>query len=249
MVLTTVGALIQLTEKPSLSLIVPTYNESRNIPELFDRIEKSLFPVSFEIVVVDDNSPDGTAKLAEALNHKYHNVKVCKRSGKFGLSSAILCGFENSTGDVLAVIDADMQHPPEVLPKMYNELSKGCDLVIASRYVDGGGIENWKFSRKLFSRGAIMMAHFLLPNSRNIKDVMSGCFMIRKDILINAKLNPIGFKILLEILSKCECDKISEIPYTFTNRINGRSNLNYKEIQNYLILLCRLFYHSRITSS
>jgi dolichol-phosphate mannosyltransferase len=235
-------------EKPALSLIVPTYNERKNIPELYDRIKKS-FDFSFELIVVDDNSPDGTAEVAEALNIEYGNVKVCKRPCKLGLSSAVLHGFDHANGNILAVIDADLQHPPEILSEMFSEMFKGNDLVVASRYVKGGGIENWKFSRKLFSRGAIMLAHILLPRSRKIADIMSGCFMLRKDTLSNAKLNPLGFKILLEILSKCRCDKITEIPYTFTNRINGKSNLNHKEIQNYLILLYRLFYNSRIHPS
>jgi dolichol-phosphate mannosyltransferase len=250
MFLATLSTLTELTEKPIVSLIIPTYNESQNIPGLFARIEKSLAYLSVELIVVDDNSPDGTAEVAQTLNRKYGNVKVCKRSGKLGLSSAVLQGFENASGRILAVIDADLQHPPEILSKMYYEMSKGNDLVIASRYVKGGGIENWKFSRRLFSRGGIILAHMLLPSSRKIEDIMSGCFMVRRDVLrsASAKLNPLGFKILLEILSKCQYTKITEVPYTFTNRINGRSNLNRREIQNYLILLCRLFYYSRIRS-
>ncbi len=253
MVLTLAGAVVEsldeCIEKPVLSIIVPTYNESQNIPELFARIESVFNGIPFEIVVVDDNSPDRTADVAEALNQEYGNVSVCKRSGKLGLSSAVLHGFENARGDILAVIDADLQHPPEILSKMFDEISRGNELVIASRYVEDGGIENWKFSRKMFSRGAILLAHMLLPRSRKIKDIMSGCFMVKKEVLNETQLNPLGFKILLEIISKCNCSKITEIPYIFTNRINGRSNLNRKEIKNYLILLGRLFYYSRIQPS
>jgi dolichol-phosphate mannosyltransferase len=216
MVLTTLGALTELAEKPVVSLIIPTYNESKNIPELFARVESSFAYLGFELIVVDDNSPDGSADVAQALNRKYGNVRVCRRSGKLGLSSAVLHGFEEASGSILAVIDADLQHPPEVLSEMYYEMCKGNDLVIASRYVEGGGIENWKFSRKMFSRGAIMLAHMLLPRTRRIKDIMSGCFMIRKEILSQAKLNPLGFKILLEILSKCNYHRITEVHYVFT---------------------------------
>ncbi len=253
MVLTLAGAVVEsldeCIEKPVLSIIVPTYNESQNIPELFKRIESVFNGFPFEIIVVDDNSPDGTADLAESLNLKYGNVSVCRRSGKLGLSSAVLHGFDNARGNILAVIDADLQHPPEILSRIYDEISNGNDLVIASRYVKGGGIENWKFSRKMFSRGAILLAHMLLPRSRKIKDIMSGCFMVRKEILNKARLNPLGFKILLEIISKCNFGKVTEIPYVFTNRINGRSNLNRKEMKNYLVLLGRLFYYSRIQQS
>ena len=227
-------------EKPDLSLVVPTFNERANIPELFARIKKSV-EVGFEFIVVDDNSPDGTAKVAEMLNVEYGNVKVCRRPNKLGLSSAVLCGFRNASGNVFAVIDADMQHPPEILPAMYHEISRGCDLVVASRYVDGGGTENWKLSRKVYSLAATMLAHVLLPSSRKVRDVMSGCFMVRRDALENAHLNPIGFKILLEILSKCKFNQVKEVPYTFTNRLNGKSNLTQKEALDFCIHLYRLF--------
>lgn len=229
-------------DPPRLSLVVPTYNESQNLPELFARIEKVLNHVGFEIIIVDDNSPDGTASCAEELNLQYGNIKVCKRSGKLGLGSAVLCGFENSAGPIVAVIDADMQHPPEVLHKMYEEVCNGNNLVVASRYENGGGIENWKLTRKLYSKVATMLAHVLLPNSRKVKDVMSGCFMIKKDVLKNANLNPVGFKILLEIVSKCNFNQVKEVPYIFTNRINGKSNLTKKEVRDYLFHLYLLFF-------
>lgn len=231
----------QNLQKPILSLIVPTYNESQNLANLVNKVEKLLEHIPFEFIIVDDNSPDGTDQVAEALNTKYGNIKVCKRSGKLGLSSAVLYGFNNASGRILAVMDADMQHPPEILPKMYQEISNGCDLVIASRYVEGGGIRDWKLSRILYSRGATLLAHFLIPPSRRVKDVMSGCFMIKKSSLKNVHLNPIGFKILLEVLSKCDYNRVVEVPYIFVNRQNGKSNLNPKEIQNYIIHLSRLF--------
>lgn len=229
-----------LSVKPALSLIVPTYNESENIIELVNRIEDMLRSISFELIIVDDNSPDGTYKIAEALNAKYGNIRVSKRSGKLGLSSALLHGFKESNAEVLAVMDADMQHPPEILPKMYNKISRGYDLVVASRYVDGGGAENWKLYRAIISKGATMLAHILLPNTRRVKDVMSGCFMLRKNVIDGVSLNPVGFKILLEMLAKCKFHLIIEVPYTFRNRQNGNSNLNLKEIQNYVVHLFKI---------
>lgn len=231
---------------PVLSLIIPTFNEGKNIPELIERIESTLESISFEIIVIDDNSPDGTANIAENLNQKYGNIRVCRREGKLGLSSAVLCGFSQANGDILAVIDADMQHPPEILPKLFDAISSGYDLVVASRYVQGGGIENWKFKRKLYSKCAILLAHALLPTTRKVKDIMSGCFMIKKEYLCGITLNPIGFKILLEIISKVKIDSVLEVPFVFTNRVNGRSNLSDTEIKNYVVHLFRLFWYSRM---
>ena len=226
---------------PELSLIVPTYNESENIVELVDRIEKLRDFISLEVIIVDDNSPDGTDKIAEFLNHKYGNIKVCRRSEKGGLSSAVLHGFENATAGILAVMDADMQHPPEVLPKLFSKLSEGCDLVVASRYVDGGGVVDWPSHRIILSRGAIMLAHMFLPKTRQIKDATSGCFVVRRDVMNGVKFDTIGFKLLLEILARCSLNKVAEVPYKFTNRHNGNSNLNLKELGNFAVLLIKIF--------
>ena len=228
-------------KNPALSLIVPTYNESENIVELVDRIEKLRDSLSFELIIVDDNSPDGTDKIAESLNNKYGNIKVCRRSGKRGLSSAVLHGFENATAEVLAVMDADMQHPPEILPKLYRKLSAGFDLVVASRYVDGGGVEDWKTYRMVLSRGAIALAHAFLPKTRRVKDATSGCFVVRKDVVDGVRFHTIGFKLLLEILGRCDLGRVAEVPYRFRNRCNGNSNLNLKEMGNYVLLLFRIF--------
>ena len=227
-----------------LSLVLPTFNECDNISKLIPELEEALCGETFEIIVVDDHSPDGTARTAQALSKKYGNIKVCERSGKLGLSSAVLCGFRNANGNILAVMDADMQHPPEILREMCLKIAHGFDLVIASRYIGGGGTRNWEVTRMIFSKVATLMAHLLLPNSRKVKDVMSGCFMVRKGNLENSTLNPIGFKILLEILCKCAFKNITEVPYIFTNRRNGKSNLSSKEINHYIVHLYRLFFYS-----
>ena len=231
---------------PVLSLIVPTYNEGQNVFELLNRIETLLTSISFEIIIVDDNSPDGTSSIVQNINRKYGNIKVHRRSGKLGLSSAILHGFDRARGNFLAVIDADLQHPPEILPKMYRKISEGYDLVVASRYIDGGRIEGWKVHRMLISKLATIFVHILFQESRQVKDVMSGCFMIKRRVLTGKELNPIGFKILFEILVKCKIKKVAEIPYTFTNRRNGKSNLTLKEMRNFLLHFCRLFFNSTL---
>lgn len=230
-------------DKPVLSIIIPTYNERENIIELITKLEEIFNTINLEIIIVDDGK-DGTANAAEKLNAMYDNIKVYKRNNKLGLSSAVLYGFNKANGNILAVMDADMQHPPEVLLNMYNKFCDGYDLAVASRYVEGGKIKKWKVSRVLFSRGATILSHLFLARSRKVNDVMSGCFMIKRVALNGSTLNPIGFKILLEIIIKCDFRNVIEVPYTFINRRNGKSNLSANEIKLYMVHLNRLFFYS-----
>jgi len=223
-----------------LSVIVPTYNERENIVELIERVEAALNGSRFEVIVVDDGSPDGTADAAEELNKIYGNVRVHRRPGKMGLASAIMDGINLARSDVVAAIDADLQHPPEFLPEMFSKIMEGYDLVIASRYVEGGGIEGWGLWRRLVSKGATWLAHLLLPETRRVKDVMSGYFMLRKSVVKDVKLNSKGYKILLEILVKGKYSSVTEVPYIFKPRVRGESKLKFNEMLNYLRLLSKL---------
>lgn len=227
----------------NLSVVIPVFNESENLPELVDRVETSLSHASFELVIIDDNSPDGTAIVAEELNMEYGNIKILKRPGKLGLSSAVIDGFTESAPEtrIIAVMDGDMQHPPELLAEMYAKIIDGADLVIASRYTNGGGTNGWRLYRKIISRGATALTHLLLPETRNVRDILSGFFMIKRDVISEAELDPIGYKILLEILVKGHYSTVCEIPYVFEKRKNGKSNLNLKEILKFAIHICRLF--------
>ncbi|RLG86218.1 MAG: glycosyltransferase family 2 protein [Thermoprotei archaeon] len=221
-----------------VSIVIPTYNERENIEVLIPRIINILKDdYSFEIIVVDDNSPDGTAELAMELADKYGNIKVIKRPGKLGLSSAILDGVKAAEGTYVLVMDADLQHPPEVVPKLIDKAKEGYDLVIASRYMKGGGTEGWSFFRKLISKGAMLIAKVLVPRCRGLTDVMSGFFIIKRDIIMNSitNLNPRGFKFLLEVIAKTNISNVAEIPYVFRSRYRGKSKLSSKEIINYLI--------------
>jgi len=229
-----------MPEAYMLSVIVPTYNERENIVELIERIEAALKEIIFEVIVVDDGSPDGTADAAEELNDIYGNVRVHRRPGKMGLASAIMDGINLAKSDVVAVIDADLQHPPEFLPEMLSKIMKGYDLIVASRYVEGGVIEGWGLWRRLVSKGATWLAHFLLPETRRVKDVMSGYFVLRKSVVAGVKLSSKGYKILLEILVKGKYSSVAEVPYTFKPRVRGESKLKFNEILNYLRLLFRL---------
>lgn len=225
-----------------LSLIIPTYNEKENINKLLFRLEEefSKNKIIGEIIVVDDNSPDGTGQVLEELRKKYQNLKVIHREGKLGLSSAVIEGFKIAEGDVLGVMDADLSHPIDKINEMYQQIiKKDADLVIGSRYVKGGEIKGWNLYRKLLSKGATLLARVFT----NVKDPMSGFFLIKRDAIINKEINSKGFKILLELLIKVDFKNIIEIPITFINRTTGKSKAGFKEIIYYLKNLIGYFFY------
>ncbi len=225
-----------LEPSPVISIIIPTYNEAENLKKLIPAICSHTDGHRYELVIVDDNSPDGTAEVAESMS-RFYPVKVYKRNGKLGLASAILDGFRNSEGDILGVIDADFQHPPDLVINMVNKVANGYDIVIASRYVKGGKIRDWSLKRKLISRIAILLAKPLTP----VKDPVSGYFMLKKDVLNGISFNPTGYKLLLEILVKGRYNRVAEVTYTFEKRNNGSSKLAAGEISRYLRLLLNLY--------
>ncbi|AEF97133.1 glycosyltransferase [Methanotorris igneus] len=222
-----------------VSIVVPTYNEAENIKKLIPLLDSVLKDYNHEIIIVDDNSPDGTAEVAKKLTEKYP-VKVIVREKKLGLASAILEGIKSARAELVVVMDADLQHPPEYVLELLKN-SNGYDIVIASRYVKGGEIEGWSIFRKVISKGASLLAKIMLPKIRKIKDPESGFFLVRRSkiLAIADKINPTGFKFLLEVL--CVGDfKVKEIPYTFRPREHGKSKFNFKEVINYIKLLLRL---------
>jgi len=226
-----------------LSLVIPTYNERENVSELvrsiFLEFEKN--KIKGEIIIVDDNSPDKTFEIVKKLKEKYNSLNLIRRSGKLGLSSAVLEGFELAKSDVVGVMDADLSHPVDKISDMYNEIKKGNDLVIGSRYVRGGKILGWNFTRKILSRGATFLSRVFTE----IKDPMTGYFLMRKNCIKNKNLNPRGFKILLEILIKGDFKKIKEIPITFTNRVKGKSKANFSEVFSLLNNLFGYFFYKK----
>ena len=217
----------------TLSLIIPTYNERDNITPLLERLEHALAGYNYEVVFIDDNSADGTAEVATSLASKYP-VKVIVRKDKRGLASAVVDGLSHVSGKIIAVMDADLQHPPEVLPDLLKEMEKGADIVIASRYVKGGGCPGWSLSRRLVSKGAIFLAHLLLPATRRVNDPASGFFMFNKKAVAGAELKPLGYKILLEVLIAGKFKRVAEVPYTFGIRGRGESKLNAGQQVAYL---------------
>lgn len=215
-----------------LSIIVPTYNEKKNIEELAKRIFDALKPhyVKYELMIIDDNSPDGTAEFAEHLKLKY-DIQIVRRPRKISLASAVINGFKLAHGDIFCVMDADLSHPPEVLYEMYRKIEKeGVDVVVGSRLVSGGGAQRWPWYRRAVS----IVAQSLARPLTNIKDNTSGFFMLKKSVIERANLNPVGFKILMEVLAKGTYDKAVEYPIIFADREGGKSKLGLKQIFEYL---------------
>lgn len=220
-----------------ISVIIPTYNERENIEPIISACLKALSAPQFdaEIVVVDDDSEDYTWQYPERLFGHDPRVQVIRRqTTDAGLSQSVIDGFVSATYDFCAVIDADFQHPPEKLAELVTALDEGADIAIGSRYVAGGGIENWSTSRKLVSRGATVCTRLALPDVRTVSDPMSGFFAVRRDVIEDVTLDPQGYKILLEILARGEYESVVEIPYVFRERERGESKLTASEYQNFL---------------
>jgi len=170
------------------------------------------------------------------------NLKVIHRPEKKGLVSAILEGIRLSKGQYILVMDADFSHSPSLIPKMVNELmDSDVDIVIASRYVEGGSISGWPLKRRLISKGAVKLAQYGLPIKKEVKDPMSGFFALRRQVLENVKIDSAGYKILLEILVKANSARVKEIPYTFTNRTQGKSKLDNTVVWDYIKALYHLY--------
>jgi len=228
-----------------LSIVVPTFNERENIPVLVSKLRSILKDqkYEYEIIFVDDNSPDNTWKLAREMSLEDEHIRVIRRVGRKGLSSAVIEGFLVAKGDFLAVIDADLQHDPHQIPQMLSEVDEGdYDLVIASRYLDEGSVGDWGKLRVFVSQTATRMSQIAMKYK--ISDPMSGFFLVRRNVIERniEKLSGKGFKILLDIMSVDDNLKIKEIPYTFSTRMHGESKLGNDVIIQYLeFLLERTF--------
>ena len=226
----------------SVSVVVPTYQEVQNLRPLVMRICGALRKAkrSYEIIVVDDDSRDGTDRAVKELRDLGHPIRLITRVGERGLSSAVIRGFSEANGEALVCLDADLSHPPEAIPTMLERLGeKRVDFVIGSRYIPGGSTdEAWGPLRWINSKVATALARPLT----SLKDPLSGFFSIPKKVYEKAApLNPIGYKIALELIVKCNCSSIREVPIHFAQRRFGRSKLSLTERLNYLRHLRRLF--------
>jgi dolichol-phosphate mannosyltransferase len=215
-----------------LSIIIPTYNEKENIVILIPLLEKNL-KGEHEIIVVDDNSPDGTAAAAET----FPGVRVVRRESKAGLTRAVLAGAAAANGELLLIMDADLSHPPEAVSKMLEAMGKA-DLVIGSRLIAGGGVEHWPFHRKLISKGADLLARLVL--GVRASDPLSGFFLMKISFFKKTRFRTKGYKLLLNILADNPKIKIAEIPYVFKDRYSGKTKLGYGEMFTYILDLLRI---------
>ena len=231
---------------PSLtfSLVVPTYNEGGNVEKLITILSGLLdaaLPQDYELILVDDDSPDRTWELAQALLPQYPQLQVIRRQGERGLSSAVIRGWQQAQGRILGVIDGDLQHPPEVLLQLVGQIQQGADVAVASRHVEGGGVSDWSLVRRMLSRGAQVLGLLLLPRViGRVSDPMSGYFVVVRSAIAATPLQPLGYKILIEVLGRGAIGTVAEVPYVFQEREAGDSKVTRQQYWDYLHHLLRL---------
>ena len=227
-----------------LSLVIPTYKERENIEKVVNILSGLLNQAisgNYELIIVDDDSPDRTWEVAENLIPDYPQLRVMRRQEERGLSSAVIRGWQAARGSILGVIDGDLQHPPEVLTQLLQKIEQGADLAVASRHVDGGGVSSWSIVRRFLSRGAQVLGLVILPGVLGrVSDPMSGYFMVRRKAIANTTLNPIGYKILLEVIGRGQVGEIAEAGYVFRERTEGESKVTWKQYLDYIQHLIRL---------
>jgi dolichol-phosphate mannosyltransferase len=222
-----------------LSIVIPTYNERERLEHVVAAVAAAFgaHRIDGEIVVVDDNSPDGTGGIADALANRFP-VRSVHRPGKLGLGSAVIDGFAAAGGRALGVMDADMSHPPSLVPALLSVLQAlDVDVVVGSRYVPGGAWRNWPFPRVVMSRVACLLARPLTP----VRDAMSGLFVVRREAVEGVRIAAAGFKIGLELLLRSRIASAAEIPYEFADRVGGQSKMSSREAVDFLFQLAALY--------
>jgi dolichol-phosphate mannosyltransferase len=228
-----------VTSPASVTVVVPTYQEVQNIPHLIERLRlvREQSGIDLELILMDDDSRDGSDELVRQMAMPW--ARLVTRTTNRSLSCAVLDGLRLSQRDVLVVMDADLSHPPEKIPEIVESLLRGADVVVGSRFADGGSTaDDWGILRWFNSRLATIMA---LPLT-NLSDPMSGFFAIRRATFEGGRdFNPVGYKILLELIIKCRCRSVMEVPIHFDNRRFGESKLSLEEQLKYIRHLRRLY--------
>ncbi len=222
-----------MSKKRKLSVVVPTYNEAGNVEVLAEKIGQALEGIDYDIYFIDD-STDDTPDILSSLAGRDRHVQFLHRVNEKGLATAVIKGFEIADGDFLACMDADLQHPPEILRPMYAALCSGADICVPSRLIKGGSDGGLNLYRKFVSGTARWMGKILLPCLKRISDPTSGLFMFRKEMLEGADLQPVGWKIMIEVLAMTDYSLVVEIPYTFCDRASGQSKLSKDATLQYI---------------
>jgi dolichol-phosphate mannosyltransferase len=226
-----------------LALTIPTLREAENIRGLLEHVRSVLDPlgIRYEILVVDDDSRDGTGEIVSAIAHQDPRVRLLLRKGQRGLSGAILHGWQNTDATILGVMDADLQHPPELLPALIAAILAGNDLAIGSRYTAGGQLGAWSPVRKFLSVAAVWATWPIQRAGIRAKDPMTGFFLLRRSCIDGIAFQPSGFKLLLEILVRGHIRSVKEVPFAFGLRYRGASKAGFKVAVDYARLLARLY--------
>ena len=230
-----------LTNK-KFALVIPTLNEAGNIEPLLARIRAALDPeeINYEVIVVDDGSNDGTQQAVRALSQVDPRILFLERRGEQGLSGAVVHGWRNTNADLLGVMDADLQHPPEVLPDLLRAIENGTDIAIGSRYVQAKRVEGWNPLRQAVSWLTTMTTLPLQRPGVHVKDPMSGFFILRRECIDGIQFQREGFKILFEVLVRGRIRSATEIPFQFGLRHAGKSKADMKVAFHYFSLLGKL---------
>ena len=222
-----------------VSLVIPTYNERDSIESTIEQCREVLSGCETEILVVDDDSPDRTWRLVRRRYTDMESIRVIRRTSDRGLARSVSRGFQEATGEFCAVIDADLQHPPEKLVELFEALSEGADVAVATRYGNGGGTKSTLW-RRFVSTCAFRVATVSVPPARTVSDPLSGFFAIRRELIEDVDLDPSGYKIFLEVLARCEYNEVAEISYVFSERDSGESKLGprvYLEFFEHMLML------------
>jgi dolichol-phosphate mannosyltransferase len=226
-----------------LSLVIPTLNEAENITAFLRAVSDVLdaeLPGQYELIVVDDNSVDGTWAVAAKAAEDVPAVRVVRRENETGLAGAVIRGWQVAGGEIVGTVNADFQHPPGVLRCMVRHLA-GADLVIASRHVDGGGCGDWDIGRRIASRGAKLLGSLIVPEIfRLAKDPLSGCYFVRRSAIAGVEFRPVGYKTLIEILVRGRVSSIRECGYQMHRRRRGFSKVGLRQHVEYIQHLVRL---------
>ena len=231
-----------MEQSEKLGLVIPTLNEAGNIAAALQRVRASLDPLgaTYDITVVDDDSRDGTAQVVQEIAAQDPRVKLLVRRGERGLAGALIYGWQHTDAELLAVIDADLQHPPELLSDLLKAMHQGYDIAVASRYITEDAVKGWNPIRRLVSMLGTWVTLPLQKRNIRIKDPLSGFFVVRRTCIAGIPLHSQGFKILLEILVRGRIRSAAEVPFSFGLRYAGKSKASLKVALDYFSLLGRL---------